>query len=415
MSSSRACLAALVAPLVVLLAALALLSDDIDLSPADWLADTADSALAAAERLGIAKPRSPLDRALRLLDRHPLADGHNDIADKITGLADGAIAHLDLTRLPPPYHTDITRLRQGRVGIQAWSAYIPCPSNFTQNAHAIRLTLDRIDLLKRIAAAYPDDFELVGSAAAARRAARAGKIASLIGIEGGHQIAESLTALRMYYDLGVRYMTLTHTCHTSWADSCAPPPLHHGLTPFGADIVREMNRIGMLVDISHVSHETMRDVVNVTRAPLFVSHSSAYGLCANPRNVPDDVLLAMKKHDGIIMINFWPELISCGPTATIAQVADHIEYISKLVGPKHVGFGADFDGLTELTTGLEDVSTYPKLVAELLRRGFSDADVVAITSGNFLRVLEKTEIVARKMAKRGAKPNETNTPPRDAC
>ncbi|KAJ3313252.1 dipeptidase 1 (renal) [Boothiomyces sp. JEL0838] len=338
-------------------------------------------------------PSDPLERARFLINHHPLIDTHNDLPWSIRNRKDDV---LNVTVLPQSFHTDIVRMREGGLTGQIWSAYIGCEKDLTKKGDFILKTLQQIDIVKQLIKDNPD-FAYAAEADDIISLFKQGKISSLIGIEGGHQIDDSLEALRMYYDLGVRYMTLTHGCHTNWADSASMPSLYNGLTDFGIKIVKEMNRIGMMVDISHVSHKTMRDVIKVTRAPLFASHSSSASLCPTERNMPDDVLLAMKDLDGVIMINFWPNLISCSSKATLSQVADHISYISNLVGPEHVGFGGDFDGIDVVTEGLEDVSKYPYLVAELIKRGFSDKDVVNIMGANLIRVLKKTELIAKEM------------------
>eukprot|EP00842_Homolaphlyctis_polyrhiza_P001855 jgi/Hompol1/2670/HPOL_003013-RA len=363
----------------------------------------------------LGKPKTPLDRAFKILEKHPLIDTHNDFPGKLQEHFKGQIANVDFSSLPQ-FHTDINRLRQGRVASQFWSGYIPCNLDLSLDGNNIAKTLIQMDLIKRFVAQNPDTFEMASTAADIRHIAAQGRIASLIGLEGGHQIQDSMSALRMFYDLGARYMTLTHTCHTSWADSAAQPPIHNGLTPFGFEIIAEMNRLGMMVDISHVSHKVMQDVVNATQAPLFFSHSVAFSLCQVPRNVPDDILLAMKKHDGVIMVSFWSTVIACSNNSTLSQVADHIEYIARIAGPEHVGFGGDIDGISENTivTGLEDVSKYPFLIAELLQRGFSEKDVIGIAGGNLLRVLEKTERVAKKLAKKSF-PNESPSVLKNAC
>ena len=244
---------------------------------------------------------------------------------------------------------------------------------------------------------YPSHFELALTAADIRRIFASGRIGSLMGMEGGHSIDASLGTLRMMYGLGVRYMTLTHSCHTSWADSCTPTPLHGGLTDFGRKVIAEMNRLGMLVDISHVSPDTMRDVLSVTKAPVIFSHSSALALCSNVRNVPDDVLASTAANGGVVMVNFYSGFVCCQALCNLTDVADHIEYMASVAGYDHVGIGADYDGVSGLPVGLQDVSTYPALFAELLRRGVSEEDLIKVAGGNLLRVLEATEIVAREL------------------
>ncbi|KAJ3281917.1 dipeptidase 1 (renal) [Borealophlyctis nickersoniae] len=338
-----------------------------------------------------------LGRAQRIMERVPVIDGHNDLPIKLQFYEKGQINHLNLTNLPSTYNTDITRLREGRMGGVFWSAFIPCTSNLAKVTDDVRFTLEQVDLIKHIVRSYPKTFELASSAKDIRRIYKHGRIASLIGLEGAHQVDNSLGNLRMLYELGARYMTLTHVCHTPWADSCTPPPEHHGLTPFGERFILEMNRIGMMVDLSHVSHDTMRHVLRVTKAPVLFSHSSAYSLCQIPRNVPDDVLQNIHETDGVVMVNFYPVFDACSPNGTLSIVADHLEHIAKTAGVKHVGFGSDFDGIDSVPVGLEDVSKYPNLVAELLRRGFSETDVEGIVGGNLLRVMEGVERVRDEM------------------
>ena len=244
---------------------------------------------------------------------------------------------------------------------------------------------------------YPEHFELALTAADIRDIMARGKIASLMGVEGAHSMEASLGTLRMLYALGARYMTLTHSCHSSWADSCTPEPTHGGLTDFGRTVIGEMNRLGMLVDISHVSPDTMRDVLDVTKAPIIFSHSSALALCDNVRNVPDDVLARTAENGGIVMVNFYSGFVCCQLACNLTDVADHIQYIASVAGWDHVGIGADYDGVSSLPTGLEDVSTYPDLFAELLRRGVSEADLAKLANGNLLRVLEAVEAVAAQL------------------
>ncbi|KND01785.1 uncharacterized protein SPPG_03577 [Spizellomyces punctatus DAOM BR117] len=353
-----------------------------------------------------------LGRAKQILKRVPLIDGHNDLPFSLQMRNGGQINDLNLTDLGSPYHTDMKRLKSGRVGAQFWSAYVPC-SDYTKKSDDVKFTLEQIDLVHRMVDYYPETLEFARSSHDIARIHKHGRVASLIGLEGGHQIDNSLGTLRQYYDLGVRYMTLTHTCHTAWADSCTGEPLHGGLTDFGEKVVREMNRLGMLVDISHVSHDTMRDVLRVTAAPLFFSHSSAYELCKIPRNVPDDILRQLPEKDGVVMINFYPRFVSCSANSTLELVADHISHVAEVAGPEHVGLGSDFDGIDVVPKGLEDVSKYPDLIAELLRRGFSEKEVEGIVGKNLLRILERTEQVAKKL--RGEKPAEVKLPVNKTC
>jgi membrane dipeptidase len=326
-----------------------------------------------------------------LLNNFPIIDTHNDLPWHLRPHREES---LNVTRVPDA-DTDLIRMKKGHLAGQIWSAYVPCDNN---DNNVILQTLEQIDLIKRMIKqnkelVFVDHSNMILSTFAAN------KIPSLIGIEGGHQIDNSLAVLREYYDLGVRYMTITHVCHTKWADSCALEAVHNGLTDFGKDIIKEMNLLGMMVDISHVSHKVMADVVQLSKAPLFASHSSAYALCPTSRNMPDNIIRAMKEKDGVIMINFWSKLISCSQTSTIDQVLDHIDHVIKVAGPLHVGFGGDFDGITEKTTGMEDVSSYPVLIHGLIKKGYSDEVIINIMGGNLIRVLRKTEEVALQLKK----------------
>ncbi|KAJ3147970.1 dipeptidase 1 (renal) [Geranomyces variabilis] len=342
-----------------------------------------------------------LGRAHQILKRVPLIDGHNDLPIRLQATHNGKLAGVNLTDLPG-FHTDLTRLKAGRVSGQFWSGFIPCRQDFTHYTDDIRFTLEQIDLIHRIVRSAPDNqLEFARTAADIRRIHKHGRLASLIGLEGGHQIDNSLAALRQYYDLGVRYLTLTHVCNTAWADSAgAPnPPLHGGLTPtFGRAVIAEMNRIGMMVDLSHVSHATMRDVLDATLAPVIFSHSSAAAICKIERNVPDDVLAKLDANstrtDGVVMVNFYPRFVSCAAESSLEAVADHIEHIARVAGWKHVGLGSDFDGIDVVPVGLEDVSKYPYLIAELLRRGATTEQVEGVVGENLLRVMERVEKVA---------------------
>jgi len=334
--------------------------------------------------------------------------------------------------------TDIPRLRAGHVGAQFWSVWIPVS---TPGFEAVQMTLEQIDLVKRMSAQYPADFAMAYSAADIRRIHKSRKIAALIGIEGGHQINNSLAVLRQMYDAGARYMTLTHTSNTPWADSATDTPAHHGLTPFGIEVVKEMNRLGMLVDLSHVSPETMKAALAASQAPIIFSHSSARALDDHPRNVPDDVLRALAANGGVVMVNFAPPYVSAArnhweadhaaeqtrlssppyaglyigqperakaalaeweaqhpaPVTTLAQVADHVEYIRQVAGVDHVGIGSDFDGIPDAPVGLEGVDRYPALLAELMRRGWSDADIAKLAGENLLRTLTAAEQVSVRL------------------
>jgi membrane dipeptidase len=331
--------------------------------------------------------------------------------------------------------TDIQRLRRGGVGGQFWSVFIPVEM---QGPLAVQTTLEQIDIVRQMAERYPNDFEMAYSAADVRRIHKAGKIASLIGIEGGHQINHSLPVLREMYVAGARYMTLTHSSNTEWADSATDGPAHHGLTAFGREVVHEMNRLGMMVDLSHVSAETMRAVLNIVQAPVMFSHSSAQAIVDHPRDVPDDVLAMLPKNGGVVMVNFYPGYVSAArnrwdadyaaekaryytppfagiyigqperakaaldawvkahpaPKVTLAEVADHIEHVRKVAGVDHVGLGSDFDGIPDTPVGLEGVDKYPALLEELMRRGWSDEEVAKLAGENILRALAGAESVS---------------------
>jgi membrane dipeptidase len=388
--------------------------------------------------IACAQPIAPAVQARidRILKATPLIDGHNDLAEQLaenyhrdtTGLASGTDA-----RQPHPLMTDMARLRQGRVGGQFWSVYID--GSITGDA-AIRETLEQIDIVDRLLEAYPNDLERASTADDVVRIHKSGTIASLIGIEGGRQIGGSLAALRQFYRLGARYMTLTHNQTTEWADSATDEPKYGGLSPFGVEVVHEMNRIGMLVDLSHVSADTMKDAIAASRAPVIFSHSSARGLVGHPRNVPDDVLRLLPANGGVVMVNFVPGFISDAawqrsasrsaeearlkalhrasksdveaglkawdaahpaPPVTVAIVADHIEHVVAIAGHDHVGIGGDFDGIDATPTDLTGVQDYPRLFAELIRRGWSDQDLAKLAGGNILRVLRRAEAVSASM------------------
>jgi len=371
-----------------------------------------------------------LEQAKAILARAPLVDGHNDLPMVIRDEFGGDVEGHDIS-VAAPFDTDIPRLRAGGVGAQFWSVYVP---STLEPLQAIRQQLEQFDIALRMIRLYPNDLALAKSVADIEQAQRENKIASLIGIEGGHTIVDSLGVLRAYYDLGARYMTLTHYHTNNWADSATDEARHNGLTEFGKEVVREMNRLGMLVDISHVSAKTMHDVLDVTAAPVIFSHSSARALTAHMRNVPDDVLKRVAENGGIVMVTFIPDFVSEDrrkwaeelepitkdldtdaewkaateeykkthgepPQGTLAQVADHIDHVAKLAGHDHVGIGGDFYGQSgeDLVQGLEDVSRYPYLMAELLRRGWTEENIAKLARGNFMRVFGQVEAVAHRL------------------
>jgi membrane dipeptidase len=385
-------------------------------------------------------------QARDLLRRFPLIDGHNDLPWALRERAAGDVSKV---RLAPPgevpgdpaevnlaapvagLHTDLPRLAAGGVGAQFWSVYVP--ASFTGDA-AVTAVLEQIDLARLVISRYPQALELALTAADVDRIFAAGRVASLLGAEGGHAIAGSLGVLRMLYALGVRYLTLTHNSNVGWADSATDEPAAGGLSDFGRDVVREMQRIGMLVDLSHVAASTMHDALDVAQAPVIFSHSSARAVCDAPRNVPDDVLARLADNGGVCMVTFVPAFVSqdCAdwladlkveaarrgvdprnldqlfslkpewerthpmPVAKLAQVADHIDHVRKVAGVEHVGLGGDFDGTSDVTVGLEDVSTYPALFAELLARGWTEPDCAALAAGNLLRALRGAESFAAR-------------------
>jgi membrane dipeptidase len=378
---------------------------------------------------------SHLDTATALLTRHPLVDGHNDLAWE---LREARGPDADRTDLAAPVgftHTDLPRLAQGRLGAQFWSVFVPV--SLTGDI-AVATTLEQIDFVRRMVGRYPDALELAFTAADVERIFAAGKVASLMGAEGGHSIASSLGVLRSFYELGVRYMTLTHNTNTGWADSATDEPDCGGLSEFGRQVVGEMNRLGMLVDLSHASAQTMRAALDTVTAPVIFSHSSARALCDHPRNVPDEILAALPANNGVCMVNFVPRFVSqeCwdwdrrleadmrrrgldtndraawvaarqewvrdnpSPRARLAQVADHVEHVREVAGVAHVGIGSDFDGTDQLPDGLSDVSCFPALFAALLERGWSEADCGLLAGGNVLRVMREAEAASRALAAR---------------
>lgn len=332
-----------------------------------------------------------------------LFDGHNDLPWQILNAGQSSFDVLDIAKPQPSLHTDIARLRAGGVKAQFWSVYVPAGTDLTGDA--LLQTLHQIDIVHRMHRRYPDVFQLAATADDVERIVADGKIAGMLGIEGGHSIRGSLPVLRRLYDQGCRYMTLTHSKSLDWADSATDKPISGGLSPFGEEVIREMNRLGMLVDLSHVSSATMKHALRVTRAPVIFSHSSARSINDHPRNVPDDVLRLMAKNGGVVMINFYSGFIV--PTAelktdkmargSLKVVVDHIEHVIKVAGVEHVGIGGDFDGVERLPVGLEDVSTYPGITQALLDRGYDRNAVHGILGGNVLRVLRANEKVSRML------------------
>lgn len=382
-----------------------------------------------------------LERARSLHRKSPLIDGHNDYPWALRENAQRDLDKLDIAKPQPSIMTDIARLRSGGVGGQFWSVYVPAD---LPGQAAVTATLEQIDIVHRMMRKYPETFELARTADDVERIFKKGKIASLIGMEGGHSIDNSLGALRMFHELGARYMTLTHARNVPWADSCTDEPVLGGLSPFGEQVVLEMNWLGMLVDLSHTSPETMADAIRVSEAPVIFSHSSARAVNDVARNVSDDILRMMPGNGGVVMVTFVPGFLSPrvtdwsaaqaseqtrlglqfpadenavkaglaawaaanpAPRATIRDAADHIDHIRKVAGIDHIGIGGDFDGITSVPQGLEDVSTYPALTAELLRRGYTDDDILKINGLNVLRVMRAAEKVSKTLqARRAASP-----------
>ncbi len=383
-------------------------------------------------------PAALVEQAKRILKEVPLIDGHNDVPWQYKDRVQNHLDRIDLSRstaglTPRPMHTDIPRLRAGLVGGQFWSVYIPVE---LAGPGAVRITLEQIDVVHRLIEKYPQDLELALTADDIVRIHKAGKVASLIGMEGGHSIENSLGALRQLYRTGARYMTITHWDNLDWADAATALPEHDGLTPFGEAVIGEMNRLGMLVDLSHVSEATMNDILDITKAPIIFSHSNAFELARHTRNVTDEVLKRVRKNKGIVMVTFvggysveparlhaaardgerarlksliphdsdrvdremdaWMEK-NPYPPFTLADVADHIDYIKKTAGIDYIGIGSDFDGIRSGPIGLEDVSQYPNLLAELLRRGYSEKEVKKIAGLNLLRVFRAAEKVAARL------------------
>jgi len=394
--------------------------------------------LALAPTLAVAQAPTTQERARveRILRRTPLIDGHNDlpweIRDSHANNLDAIDLNSDTRRLTPPMHTDIPRLRRGGVGAQFWSVYVPATFKGLAATQAVH---EQIDLTRRIIARYPRVFEFADSADDIVRIHRAGRIASMFGIEGGEAINENLALLREFRASGVLYMTLTHSTTIGWVDSATDAPRHGGLSEFGEQVVREMNNVGMFVDLSHVSAEAMRDALRVSQAPVIFSHSSAFAIAHHPRNVPDDVLREVRRNGGVVMVNFtspfiseefrqWsarrsgeeqrhkslnpgdPAAAAAGlaaweaanppPRVTVDNVADHVEHIGRIAGRAHVGLGADYDGVTYLPEEMGGVDSYTVLLVTLLRRGWSDADIAGLAGGNLLRALRQVERVAAR-------------------
>jgi membrane dipeptidase len=364
---------------------------------------------------GTTRPPSSQHVALaeKVLRETPLVDGHNDLpwAIRNHAAAPHDVEAYDL-RTRTPGHTDLARLATGRLGGQFWSVYIPGDTATARLGFA-KVQLEQIDIARRVIARYPDVFEPALTANGMRLAFARGRIGSVLGMEGGHAIENSLGALRAFYDLGARYLTLTHNQHLRWADAAAGAPVAGGLTAFGREVVREMNRLGMLVDLSHTSPGTMSDALDETEAPVIFSHSNARALADHARNVPDSILARLPRNGGVVMVTFVPgftsqrlvewnrlpaaERTGAAPRATLAQVADHIDHIRRVAGVDHVGIGGDFDGIDDVVEGLEDVSTYPALFAELARRGWSEGDLAKLAGENVLRAFEEAERVAARL------------------
>jgi membrane dipeptidase len=393
------------------------------------------SLLAMPSRLAAQSKDPALEHARKLLRQTPLIDGHNDLPWEIREFksAPRDVAAYDL-RARTPKHTDLERLKEGEVGAQFWSIYIP--GEIKDSGYA-RVQLEQFDIARRMIARYPDRLALALTADDIERSFKRGRIASLLGMEGGHAIENSLGALRSYYELGARYMTLTHNVTLDWADAALDTARHDGLTQFGREVVREMNRLGMLVDLSHVSPGVMSNALDVSEAPVIFSHSSARALADHPRNVPDSILQRLPKNGGVVMVTFVPAFVSPQaaawdaqareqwerlkatvsdtaerrrrndewkaahpqPTATLKQVADHIEHVRDVAGIDHVGIGSDFDGIDTTPEGLEDVSKFPQLFAELIRRGWSDNDLKKLAGQNLLRALRAAEATAARLQK----------------
>uniref|UniRef100_A0AAQ5ZW71 Dipeptidase n=1 Tax=Amphiprion ocellaris TaxID=80972 RepID=A0AAQ5ZW71_AMPOC len=336
-----------------------------------------------------------MTRALRLMSETPLIDGHNDLPWQFRKQFNNELNKVDLHTLSTT-HTNIPKIKEGRLSAQFWSAYVPCD---TQYKDAVRQTLEQIDVVHRMCEKYPETFMFASSSKEIRDAFAMNKVASLIGVEGGHSIDSSLGTLRTMYQLGVRYLTLTHSCNTPWADNWlvdtgSEPSEHNGLSLFGKQLILEMNRLGMLIDLAHVTVTVMNQVLDMSQAPVIFSHSSAYGVCPHKRNVPDEVLKRVREKKGVVMVNFYNDYVTCSKTANLSDVADHFDYIKKVAGADIIGF----------VLVIPDVSKVPNLVVELLRRGWTDEEVKAALGNNLLRVFEGVERVRDNL--KGLKPDD---------
>jgi len=371
-----------------------------------------------------------MERVYRVLGEYPIIDGHNDFPMGIRSLLKNDVDQLnfdhDLTQEEPwasyyANHVDLPRMRKGQMGGQFWSAFISCKSQY---ADAIQLFLEQIDVIKQFVARYPDDLHWAVSTADIEAARKSGKIASMIGVESGHAIGSSLPILRTLYDMGARYMTLTHGCNTPWADAAQVesgyfPARNNGTSDFGRKVVLEMNRLGMLVDISHVSSDTMRQVLDTTQAPIIFSHSGARAICSNPRNVPDDVLERVAEVGGVVMVNFYACFLidNCGDEdATVLDVVKHINHIRKVAGVDHVGIGGDYNGIDIVPVGLEDVSKYPELFAALIEDGefeWTDEDLAKLAGQNLINTFKAVEEVRDMLADAGVKADNSWIPAED--
>ena len=404
----------------------------------------AQTASNSAQPLRNASLEQRIAHVNELLTLTPLVDGHNDLpwAIRESKMAPMDVAAYDLTK-PTKGMTDLARLKKGRVGGQFWSVYVP---GEVKDSGFARIQLEEIDILKQILARYPNELQPAFTAAQIRSAHKAGKVASLMGMEGGHVIENSLGALRAYYDLGARYMTLTHNVTLDWADAALGVPTHKGLTPFGKEVVREMNRMGMLVDLSHVAPSVMSNALDVSEAPVIFSHSASRALVEHVRNVPDSILKRLPKNGGVVMVAFVPSFVNAkvaahaaretanldslkkkfptdtaaqskaqaawfkvnpAPVAELTDVADHLDHIKQIAGAAHVGLGSDFDGIEVKVQGLEDVSKFPVLLAELMKRGWSDTEIRGVAGENVLRVLSQAEVVSARL--RASRPASTKT------